>query len=44
MLAVVFLKDRVSRLQGLGIVMAIVGIVATGEEGRQGEVELRCVE
>ena len=29
MLAVVFLKDRVSKPQGLGIVMAIVGIVAT---------------
>ena len=29
MLAVVFLKDRVSKPQGLGIVMAIVGIVTT---------------
>ncbi|MCW1968539.1 MAG: DMT family transporter [Anaerolineae bacterium] len=30
MLAVVFLKDRVSKPQGLGIVMAIVDIVTTG--------------
>ena len=29
MLAIVFLKDRVSKPQGLGIVMAIVGIVTT---------------
>ena len=28
-LAVVFLKDKVARLQGLGIVMAIVGIITT---------------
>lgn len=29
MLAVLFLKDNVSKVQGLGIVMAIVGIIAT---------------
>jgi uncharacterized membrane protein len=28
-LAVIFLKDKISRLQGLGIFMAIVGIIAT---------------
>jgi drug/metabolite transporter (DMT)-like permease len=28
-LAVIFLKDKISKLQGLGIVMAIAGIVAT---------------
>lgn len=28
-LAVIFLKDKISRLQGLGIAMAIVGIIAT---------------
>lgn len=28
-LAVIFLKDRISKFQGLGIVMAIVGIIAT---------------
>jgi drug/metabolite transporter (DMT)-like permease len=28
-LAVIFLKDKISKLQGLGIVMAIVGIIAT---------------
>jgi bacterial/archaeal transporter family protein len=28
-LAVIFLKDKVSKLQGLGIVMAIIGIIVT---------------
>lgn len=28
-LAVIFLKDRVSKLQGLGIIMAIIGVAAT---------------
>ncbi len=28
-LAVVFLKDKVSKLQGLGILLAIVGIIVT---------------
>ena len=28
-LAIIFLKDKISRLQGLGIVMAIVGIIVT---------------
>ena len=28
-LAVIFLKDKISKLQGLGITMTIVGIIAT---------------
>jgi bacterial/archaeal transporter family protein len=28
-LAVIFLKDKISRLQGLGITMAVIGIIAT---------------
>jgi bacterial/archaeal transporter family protein len=28
-LAVIFLKDKVARLQGFGIALAIVGIIAT---------------
>lgn len=28
-LAVIFLKDKISKLQGLGIVAAILGIIAT---------------
>jgi drug/metabolite transporter (DMT)-like permease len=29
MLAIIFLKDKISKLQGLGIVMAIIGIIGT---------------
>ena len=28
-LAVIFLKDKISKLQGLGITMAVIGIIAT---------------
>jgi len=28
-LAIVFLKDKITKIQGLGIVMAIIGIVVT---------------
>jgi uncharacterized membrane protein len=30
MLAVIFLKEKVSKLQGVGVWLAIVGIIATG--------------
>jgi EamA domain-containing membrane protein RarD len=30
MMAIIFLKDRVLKLQGFGIITAICGIIATG--------------